>query len=244
MYPKIFFENFWDNKQRNELFVCMPFDNLFDEKFEKIRLAAKYLGFEDAKMVKEDWAANEITDKIIDGIANSKTLLFDLSDDPNYPLPNENVLYELGIATAVRESNDILLIREGNEKDLGKVPFDVRGLIINFHTKNNFTSEWFGEKLKKVVENQKWYKSRRTIKTSQLLDEFGLILVNKFGLERQHFNTHNLSMEEKISALRLLDIGLIWFAVEIKDNRIEWAYHWTDFGYEVAKILEELKRNY
>jgi len=34
MYPKFFFERFWVGDQRNELFVCMPFHDSFDDKLE------------------------------------------------------------------------------------------------------------------------------------------------------------------------------------------------------------------
>lgn len=34
MYPKHFFERFWESEQKNQLFVCMPFHNNCDERFE------------------------------------------------------------------------------------------------------------------------------------------------------------------------------------------------------------------
>lgn len=34
MYTKFFFERFWEGEQRNELFVCMPFHDLFDSRLE------------------------------------------------------------------------------------------------------------------------------------------------------------------------------------------------------------------
>src|SRR5438105_14627216 len=117
MYTKFFFENFWLSEQKNELFVCMPFNADFDKKFKVINKVAVDLGFEKARRTKEDQKANDIVHEILDGIGNSKTLLFDLSDNPKEP--NGNVLYELGIATAVREPEDMLLIRE---KSSSKVP--------------------------------------------------------------------------------------------------------------------------
>ena len=41
MYPKHFFENYWASEQKNQLFVCMPFDDSFDEKFLKIDKVAR-----------------------------------------------------------------------------------------------------------------------------------------------------------------------------------------------------------
>jgi len=116
MYAKFFFERFWAGDQRNELFVCMPFHDSFDNKFRNIvSPSAQRAGFEKAERVKEDWEANVITDRIFDGIANSKMILFDLADDPKSPCQfskqiNGNVLYELGVANSIREPEDILLI--------------------------------------------------------------------------------------------------------------------------------------
>lgn len=141
MYPKYFFERFWDGQQRNELFVCMPFDDSLDDKFNDIVNGDVSAGFETATRVKEDWEPNVITDKIFDGIANSKMILFDLTHDPKLePLEqsNINVVYELGIANSIREPEDLLLIKE---EPIGKLPFDISGLTVIPHPEN-MLADW------------------------------------------------------------------------------------------------------
>jgi hypothetical protein len=243
MYPKVFFENFWGGEQRNELFVCIPFDESFDKKFEIIKDAAIQTGFKDARRTKEDSVANEITSKILDGIANSRMLLFDLSDDPNYSKSkikvNGNVLYELGIANAMREPDDILLIRK---ESLTGVPFDITGLNIHFY-KEDFTSDWMKEKLKNAIENQKWYKSRRVETAAKSIDSFGLKLIHLIykhrPSDRDHFNDEAIPQEwrteAKLAILRMMDLGIVWFATDKEGT--EYAYHWTPFGREVIKRL-------
>ncbi len=240
MYPKSFLENFWRGDQKNVLFVCMPFHDRLNEKFNTIEKVAKELGFENAVRVKEDWISNDITHKILDGISNSKTLLFDLSDDPKSLCEfskrvNENVLYELGIATAIREPEDILLIKKRSESEM---PFDVRNLAINEYNEE-LEKEWLKEKLKVLLDNQKWYKSKRVEVAAKSIDSFGLKLIHFYYKERpekeDHFNDENMPIESKLAILRLLDLGFIWFATA-KEGR-EYAYHWTLFGKEVIKYL-------
>jgi len=101
MYPKHFVESFWESEQKNQLFVVMAFDGLEDTKFKIIDTAAKALGFENAFRVGLETEANSITDRILDSIANSKMIIFDLSADSRTNEINPNVLYELGIANAI-----------------------------------------------------------------------------------------------------------------------------------------------
>jgi len=251
MYPKLFFENFWENKQENNLFVCMPFHGSLDGKFEKvIKPAAKASKFEDAKRVKEDWIANEITFKILDGIANSKLLLFDLSNDPKSPCKyskqvNSNVLYELGIANAMREPEDMLLIREQSSV---RLPFDITGLNISEYKKEDFTIEWLSKRLDVVLEKQKWFRSKRVKKVAQLVDMNSITKImmeySHYPEGDDHFHIEEDDMPTKISVCRLMDLGILWLASSFKlgslpkeGRTINLAYRWTPFGYEVMKYL-------
>lgn len=242
MYAKFFFERFWEGDQRNELFVCMPFHDSFDYKFKEIMdPSAKKVGFDKAARVKEDWEANVITDRIFDGIANSKMLLFDLTDDPKSPCQfskqlNGNVLYELGIANAIREPEDIVLIRESSSV---KIPFDIRGLNINIY-EGELGIGWLSEKLKKALEDQKWYTSKRVDAAAKSIDDIALELMHKIGSRPQgynHFSVGGKPPEVKMSVLRLMDLGILWFASVVEGSYREHAYRWTPFGREVIKHL-------
>ena len=242
MYTKLFLERFWEGEQKNELFVCMPFHNLFDVKFNKFIKGAKKAGFKEAKRVKEDWNANVITDKILDGIANSKMLLFDLSDDPKSPCDhskqvNVNVIYELGIANTIRDPQDIILIRDDFSKS--SIPFDISGMTINHH-KPKLSVDWLKDRLTKALEKQKWYKSKRVEVAAKSITAEGLDLMYKQGRYPKgynHFHLTDAPVETKISIQRLMDLGLLSFAARCDGEYREYAYHWTTFGYEVMKFL-------
>ena len=170
MYTKYFFERFWEGEQKNQLFVCMPFADSFDKKFEIINKVTKSLGLHGAKRVKENVGTAVITDEILDGIANSKFLLFDLSNDPKYDkkCPNPNVMYELGIAVAMREPSDILIIKDSSEKT-EELPFDVRSIRIHKHTAE-IDEELFKIELKKTLDSQEWLKSKRVKAAAESID--------------------------------------------------------------------------
>ncbi|MFH1209626.1 MAG: hypothetical protein V1663_02455 [archaeon] len=238
MYPKHFFERFWEGSQENQLFVGIAFDDSVNQKFRVINNAAKKIGFKKAFRVGLDTEANSINDVIFDGIAHSKMLLFDLSDDERYNGINPNVIYELGIANVIRESFDIVLIRKISKGKL-KLPFDIQGLNINFFN-GNLTEKFIKKKVSDALKNQEWHKSKRVKAVSESIDDLGLGLMIEIGRRPKgwnHFNTLSFDSLKKLSVHRLMDLGILWFATGKKKNPQEYAYHWTPFGYEVMKYL-------
>lgn len=237
MYPKYFFERFWEGEQKNQIFVGTAFDSSIDERFSLIDSIAKELGFEKAFKVGLDSEANSINDKIFDAIANSKMLIFDLSDDDRKNYINHNVIYELGIAQAIREPSDIIIIRKKTEEPI-KLPFDIQGININFF-ENQLTKEFLKSKLDDSIKNQEWHKSKRVKVAAESLDENGLMLMSNIGIRPKgfnHFNSSGLNIRQKDSLLRLIDLGIVKFAYAIEQGKwVEYAYHWTSFGYEVMK---------
>ena len=244
MYVKSFFERMWDSEQRNELFVCMPFHNSLDDKFNKIiKIAAKKAGFDDATRVKENIISDIITTKIFDGIANSKMLLFDLSDDPKSPCEiskqiNGNVLYELGIANSFREPQDIVLIRE---RKSNKLPFDISGMTyIEYDDEDSKLLDKLTNILKELLTQQEWAKSKRMKSVIKSLNELAIELMYSIGRnpdEWRHFSTIDMPIELKDTVARLVDLGILEFACKCDGNYREYAYHWTLFGCEVMKSL-------
>ncbi|MFH1311467.1 MAG: hypothetical protein ABIH65_03620 [Nanoarchaeota archaeon] len=243
MYPKHFFERFWKGEQKNELFVCMPFNDSFDKKFEIINRVTKNTNLHRARRVKEGVGTTIITDEILEGIANSKFLLFDLSNDPKYDkkCPNPNVMYELGIAIAMREPSDILVIKDSSE-EIEKLPFDVRTIRIHQHPQE-IDEEFFKRELEKAIEHQEWHKSKRVKAAAESIDEFGLGLMLETGIrpdEWDHFSFGGFGLDsipKRTAAHRLMDLGILFFDTGKERNPAEYAYHWTSFGREVMKHL-------
>lgn len=240
MYPKHFFERFWESEQKNQLFVGLPFDEKVNNTFKVIDETAKKLGFEKAFRVGLETEANSINDRIFDAIANSKMLVFDLSDDTRTKEINHNVIYELGIANTIREPFDIVLIRKNSENKT-KLPFDIQGLNINFF-EGEVTEEFIKNIIDSAMKNQEWHKSKRVRVAAESLDENGLSLINEIGRRPKgfnHFNSLGLDYNSKMSVLRLVDLGILKFAWAIwpEEKGYEYAYHWTPFGYEVMRHI-------
>ena len=239
MWTKFFFERFWESGQRNELFVCMPFHYEFDERFAAIiEPSAKEVGFEKAARVDQSTEGNVVTDKIWDGIANSKMILVDLTGDPKSKgHVNGNVLLELGVAQAMREPSAVVIIRD---QDLDTADFDVRGLTINRPRNGKLTTEWLTDLLRGSVKNYDWSESKRVKAASESIDEIGLMLMwsnGRLPKDWRHFNTVGQSAEVKLSVLRLMDLGILRLGTGGSNAPTEHAYHWTPFGDQVIRRL-------
>jgi len=243
MYPKTFFERFWASKQRNELFVCMPFHKSLDSRYNNVyKRAATNAKLDKATRVKEDVTSDEIKTKILDGIANSKLILVDLCDDPKTSCEhksriNGNVLYEAGIAHAMREREDIIMIRD---KEVSKVDFDLRGMTIHIPSDGKITVEWLQPIIEEFLELQNWSKSNRVGAAAQSIDDIGLGLMILFAKRPKgwnHFNTKEFPTEVKVSIYRLLDLGILWFDTAKETAPSHHAYHWSQFGLEVVNHL-------
>lgn len=239
MWTKFFFERFWESEQRNELFVCMSFHQGFDGRFaDIIKPSAINAGFDTAIRIDQSMEGNVVMDKIWNGIANSKLILIDLTDDPkSQGHVNGNVLLELGVAQSMREPSAVVIIRDQNPNT---ADFDVRGLTINRPKDGKLTKEWLTDLLCGSVKNYDWSESKRVKAAAESVDDIGLVLMLQLGGspdESTHFNTAQFNSLQKMSVLRLLDLGLLWFATGGANNPGEYAYHWTPFGYAVMKYL-------
>jgi len=240
MSVKRFLENFWESEQKNVLFVCMPLKDS-SKKFKKIKQAAKSVGFEHAINSSSFSHGDSISHMILDGVANSKMLLFDLSDDPKSKCKfskqiNENVLYELGIAVTIREPEDMVLIR--SENSTSEIPFDIKDLKRNVYT--DLTADWLQKILKPNLDNQKWFLSKRVRKAADSIDPKSYEIMLYYGrIPLDYFdNFAYVPVEEEHSLYRLMDLGIIRFNSLLVKNKYEYSYHWTPFGYEVMKHLK------
>ncbi|MBI4453589.1 hypothetical protein HY636_03005 [Candidatus Woesearchaeota archaeon] len=244
MSHKVFIENFWETEQENILYVFMPFDKSFDEKYKIIEEAAKIVGFNGkaAERVDKTVQADQIYMKIIHKIANSKMLLFDLSDDPEVPCgckkhANSNVIWEFGVALSIREQQDIIIIREKSKSEL---PFNIRQILRKEYNQIEFTKEWLAEILKNALEAQKWYKSKRVSTIAQSLDPFSIQLIQergRFPVGNSHFGFNQINTDAKISVSKLIDLGMLKFnwAINDENSSPEYSYDWTPFGRAVME---------
>jgi len=127
MYPKVYADYFRGFDRVPEVFVGMPFSKEFEPRWRHIfKPAITSLGLR-AHRVKERLVSDSIPVEIIDGIARAKFVLLDVSPTPldgSLGPPNPNVMYELGLAHAMRLPEEVIILRDSSDE--AQPPFDIR----------------------------------------------------------------------------------------------------------------------
>ena len=152
MYPKIYIDLFRSFDRKQEVFVAMPFSSQFETRWKEIFVPAiKYCNIKPYR-TKELLINNSIPVDILDGIGRAKFLLFDISNEEK-DRPNSNVMYELGIAHAIRLSEEVIIVRD--EQQPKSSPFDIQHIRWNkFSTQKIEESRTKIEKLIRNAEKQ------------------------------------------------------------------------------------------
>jgi len=135
MFPKIFIDYFREYDRTNEVFVAMPFENAFKKRWESIFVPAIRRARLEPYKVDENRTSDSIIIEILQGIGRAKLILADISFQDiasKISGPNPNVMYELGIAQAIRLPEEVIVLRD----NLSPSPtaFDI--LHIRYHEYN------------------------------------------------------------------------------------------------------------
>lgn len=260
MIPRTFIERFWASEPIDQLFVCMPFDASFDQRFNMYNRIAKNLGFVRADRADRNTKAESITTYILNGIANSKFVLIDLNDDPrlkpwfpkkNQSYINDDVLYETGIARTVRDPDSMVMIRNSNIKG---VAFGIRDATIKILPKGEDEEKWIFEIIKELQKNHDWTTKERIRILKESIDDICLDLINMYGRAAKLLGNFHICREDilrRISCHRLMDLGILRFNTGGDKNPLDWSYCWTDLGKKVITATglkmydndEEFKKN-
>ncbi len=250
---KKYYETEWrGNQERNEIFVAMPQDEKagnyvdFKNRFDALKSLADGLKI---PVVLSGFPPNDgtIMDKIFDYLANSKFLIFDLSNDSRYNSPNPNVMYELGIAVTIRQPEDIIILKANNKSNSELwLPFDVKDI----HVIDADIASKMVEEIKIAIENQQKARNRLISKVSKTLDHGCLWLMKNYGTEPHGFSHMNSqTIQEQCPELlrplihaslsKLLELGLVETntAVDQQKDWLEYAYWWTPFSERVMEVI-------
>ncbi len=140
MYPRTYFETFMRYEAKDQVFVAMPFSASFMHAFEHvIEPAIRRVTVQGRPLVpriinRATSGSPDIHEQIFDAILHSRLVLADLTVQSSYSAdngvsrwqPNSNVTYEVGLAAAWRNPEDILLIHQGHPNH--SYSFDVQNL--------------------------------------------------------------------------------------------------------------------
>jgi hypothetical protein len=126
MYPKTYLDSFRDFDRTDEVFVAMPFAEEFEKRWKKIFCPA--IANQGLKPYRVDIrvVSDSILTDILAGIGRARLVLADTSfqlENDRPAGPNVNVMYELGVAHAMRLPEEVIVVRDSTSTDAP--PFDV-----------------------------------------------------------------------------------------------------------------------
>ena len=135
MYPAQFFGLFPPFPRNSQVFVAMSFDSSFDRRWTDVLMPAiQAVEFEGNQLIPHRVdlrrVSNSILTEILEGIANCRLVVADVTatgEHSGRPIRNENVFYEVGLAHAFRQAEEVLLLRSDNSP----LPFDIANVRIH-----------------------------------------------------------------------------------------------------------------
>jgi hypothetical protein len=140
MYPRTYYETFMRYEASDEVFVAIPFSKEFTRAIDGIITLAVGQTLVNGKPLKPrvvnrgTVGAVDIHEQIFDGLIHSRLVIADMTVQSSYAADdgstrwqaNANVTYEVGLAAAWRNPEDILLIHQPHEGHA--YSFDVQNL--------------------------------------------------------------------------------------------------------------------
>lgn len=140
MYPKTYFETFMRYEAKDQVFVAMPFSRDFKLAYERvIEPAVRAVNVNGRPLAprvinRGTSGSPDIHEQIFDAILHSRLVIADMTvqassagdDGKQRWQANANVTYEVGLAAAWRNPEDIILIHQGHPNH--SYSFDVQNL--------------------------------------------------------------------------------------------------------------------
>lgn len=248
MYPNLFLKTFWRTELRPQIFVAMGFDQVYEQRYKEViapAIESISVGGVQLKPFRVDFSqsGDSILTDIIDGIAHTEMFLADVSSigydsKTAEPYRNGNVMYEVGLAVACRQSSEILIIRDDRHKFL----FDVSTIphkYIDFTNSTEAKKELNSALLERLKERNYINDARvklaiatLTAGEKKVLEDFlKYDLSQGFGFR----DTGRINFVAMAATPRLLDKQLIKTIALADDGQP--VYHWTRLGYIVAQAI-------
>jgi hypothetical protein len=246
VYPRDYFETYWRTDQRDEIFVAMP----FHAEFTPVWAQAIQPGIDNdsltnlrAHRVDATTLSGSVITDILDGIAHSRLVLADVSVTRKGTWAgqrNGNVMYEVGLAHAIRHSTEIVLIRSDKEP----LNFDIAQINANTYDRMDLDST---RKLigRLVNEMMKQVKTEKSLKVQRALDQIDadmLVYLKQFAGGKPFYGPQPETRGDELSSIprkaalsRLQQLGILR-AAYIGDDRSP-AFIITPFGKAVASAL-------
>lgn len=275
MYPMNLFAMFPPFPRKDIVFVAMSFDERFSQRWNNvIRPGIQRISSGDNRLepvrIDERNISDSIMTEILLEISHARLVLADISSVGKVgdrTVRNGNVMYEVGLAQAIRLPEEVILVRSDEDYLL----FDVQGVRVNKYSPEDDPEGATDVVASLVLEALKQVELAKTLSVKQVLDKldfqgWSLLAEGAEGvIKHPQIRTMRdaLSYGSSIlpSLLRLLDLGLVKMHCEkitvekLKEGRELQAeelftYKTTEFGlavleaYGMAAGIHELPREF
>ena len=255
MHPNVFLKTFWRMDLKPQVFVAMSFAPQYKARYDAIILPAiESIAVNNIRLkayrVDTSKSGDSILTDIMEGIAHSQMVLADVStfgkdSSTHHPYRNGNVMYEVGIALACRQPQEVLLIRDDNDHflfDVSTIPH----LTIDFTQEDSARQRLHDELMARLREQQYVNDARVQLAIARLSAEelTALTQVAEYapGTVWGRKDTGSVDFLAMASTPRLLDKGLIQLAGKFEEGQP--AYHLTPLGMVVAKLIHSGLREF
>ncbi|MGC4027755.1 MAG: hypothetical protein QM696_02615 [Steroidobacteraceae bacterium] len=248
MHPNAYLRTYWRGEIKPQIFVAMSFDDTYARRFEDVirpAIEGIYFNNQPLKAVRVDLSktGDSILTDIVDGIAHSAMVLADVSTVGNDSKTgkryrNGNVMYEVGVALACRQSAEVLLIRDDKDNFL----FDVSTIphvTLDFSDATIARTRLRDELLGRLREIDLVHDARAQVAIASLTGTERQILAafSRYPLGNQFWFTQE-GLATMAAIPRLLDKQLIRTAGITNDNHA--MFMWTPLGKALADRIDAL----
>lgn len=246
MYPRDFLDSYWRPAIRDSVFVAMPFHDEFTPIWQdaicpaietdlRVRLRAE--------RVDTTILSGSIVTSILDGIAHARVVLADISvaNEGRWKgQRNGNVMYEVGIAHASRQSSEVLLVRSDDEE----INFDLAGIRVHSYDRRDTSAArtYFAQIVQEALGQIDQTKSLQVQRVIDALDADALAFVQSWGKaaafhapEPTSMGGALLSISKAAALSRLQALGVV--RCDPKHASGKPAFYWSEFGKAVVARL-------
>ena len=254
MHPNAYLQTYWQLDLKPEIFVAMSFSDEYEARYiQVIKPAIETIELNGVKLsatrVDISKTGDSILTSILDGIAHSQMVLADVSvlgndSKSGKPYRNGNVMYEVGLALACRQSQEVLLVRD----DKAPFLFDVSTtphMHIDF-TDIQSSRNLLHEELKaRLTERNYFNDARVNMAIKQLSAEEVAYLKSIFEYGKDKIwggKLKGLASWTSIAVPRLLDKNIIQFFGQFENGFS--AFRFTDLGWIVKERLKLIVDEY
>jgi hypothetical protein len=248
MYPREYFDNFWRPGLKNEVFVVMSFAAEFTPVWEhaiKPAIEIDTPGQMVAHRADITRLSGSILSQIFDGVAHACLIFAEVSVCESGRWAgqrNGNAMYELGLAQALRQAEELIVVRSDNE-DLN---FDISVLRAHHYERHNRASarQMFAELISDSLQQIDATKGLLVERAVASLDVDSIRLMMTHGLATGFSHPVERTMRDTMTGIaegvrpaidRLLSLGII--RCVIAPPRFDLEYRWTDFGRAVLRRI-------